>query len=51
MSQERESTLPGTGGERALGCWKGGAGSFALQEPAGFVRAAGSVGKETAAAP
>lgn len=43
LSQERESTLPVTGGEKALG-------SFVLQGPAGFVRAAGSVEKETGAA-
>lgn len=50
LSQERESTLSVTGGEGALGCWKGGAGSFGSQAPAGFVRAAGSFGKETGAA-
>lgn len=42
--------LPVTGGERALGCWKGVAGSFGLQGPADFARAAGSVVKETGAA-
>lgn len=50
LSQERESTVPVAGGERALGCWKGGAGSFGLQGPAGFVRAAVSVERETGAA-
>lgn len=50
MSQERESTLSVTGGERAFGYWKGDAGSFDLQGPAGFAWAAGSVVKETGAA-
>lgn len=41
---------PVTGVDRALDCWKGTAGSFGLQGPAGFAGAAGSVEKETGAA-